>query len=138
VLDSALARPARLVLSRRLYVDDFYRTAIVGPYFSLTRGAAWLDRWIFDRAVNGIASGVRATARFGTTWVDERFVDGGFDGFGQATLRAGSRLRQVQTGSLRQYVFFLAAAAVALFVIVFFFLDAEAALDALRQSRESR
>jgi hypothetical protein len=47
-------------------------------------------------------------------------------------------LRQVQTGSLRQYVFFLAAAAVALFVIVFFFLDAEAALDALRQSRESR
>jgi NADH-quinone oxidoreductase subunit L len=138
LLDSALARPTRLVLLKRLYVDDFYRTVFVDRYFSLTRTAVALDRWVFDRAVDGIASGGRATAQFWTKWVDDRGIDGGFDWFGRATLRAGSRLRQVQTGSLRQYVFFLAAAAVALFVLVFFFLDPEAALDALRQTRESR
>jgi NADH:ubiquinone oxidoreductase subunit 5 (subunit L)/multisubunit Na+/H+ antiporter MnhA subunit len=138
VLNFAFARPARIVLLRRLYVDDIYRTAIVAPYFSTTRAAAALDRWIFDRAVDGIASGGRATAQLWTKWIDERFVDGGFDWFGRETLRTGARLRRLQTGSLRQYVFFLAAAAVGLFVLVFFFLDADAALEALRKATESR
>ena len=56
------------------------------------------------------------------TWIsDQTIVDGGVDGLASWTYALGVKLRQVQTGRLRQYVVFIVVGAIAIFVIMSFF-----------------
>ena len=51
--------------------------------------------------------------------IDEKFIDGLVNLIGRATFSAGSSLRVVQTGRLRQYVMFIVVGVVALFAVLY-------------------
>ena len=62
--------------------------------------------------------------RFSAIWdliVDRKFVDGTVNWLGDRTYTLGLRSQRVQTGSLRQYVLFIAVGVVAIFVLASFF-----------------
>jgi NADH-quinone oxidoreductase subunit L len=75
------------VLRRAWYIDDIYDYLIGRPSQAFARAASVFDRRVIDGAVVGLASTVR---------------------------RAGSGLRKVQTGFVRQYALGIAVGAVAL------------------------
>jgi NADH-quinone oxidoreductase subunit L len=75
------------VLRRAWYVDDVYDYLIGRPSEAFARAAGVFDRKVIDGAVVGLASTVR---------------------------RAGTGLRKVQTGFVRQYALGIAVGAVAL------------------------
>jgi len=55
-------------------------------------------------------------------WIDRTLVDGAVNATAEATWNAGLRLRSLQTGSLRQYVMFIALGTVAIFLLAAFLL----------------
>lgn len=81
------------VLRRAWFVDEGMAAFFGGPGRAIAQGAADLDREIVDGAVNGVAVAVR---------------------------EAGTQLRQVQTGNVRQYALGMAGGAALL--LGFFFL----------------
>jgi NADH-quinone oxidoreductase subunit L len=83
--DQPALEPA--VLRHAWYIDDAYDLLIGRPSEAFARAAAVFDRRVIDGAVMGIASSVR---------------------------RAGSGLRKVQTGFVRQYALGIVVGAVAL------------------------
>ena len=66
------------LLANKYYVDELYQTAIVEPVLTLSRQGLWrvLDTRVIDGSVNGIGTLVRSGA---------------------------TALRQMQTGSVRNY-----------------------------------
>jgi NADH-quinone oxidoreductase subunit L len=75
------------VLRRAWYIDDVYDFLIGRPSQAFARAASVFDRRVIDGAVVGLASSVR---------------------------RAGTGLRKVQTGFVRQYALGIVVGAVAL------------------------
>lgn len=72
------------------------------PAMALARALARLDDQGIDRAVWGVAGGVRRLAGL-TSRADVRFVDGAVVGLASALRRAGAAARRPQTGLLHQY-----------------------------------
>ena len=100
--------------------DTLYRHALVRPAWACGTLLAAVDRRVLDGLVDGTAAAARGLGAVGRGF-DDRVVDGLVRGTASAAGRVGGRLRSVQTGSLRQYVAFLAAAAVAVFLLAALF-----------------
>ena len=84
------------------------------------RAAAWLDRRVIDRAVDGVAAaGVGAARLVGL--FDRRVVDGAVGGVSDGVIAAGRRAARLQNGRLNSYVVALVAG-VAGFVVLLYFL----------------
>ena len=120
--DEALQQAAGLhtFLSHKWYFDELYSVAVVRPALAVSHAFKWFDLTVIDGIIHGIA---RLTVRI-SRW-DGRFdnlvVDGAVNLVGNVTYRVGSSFREVQTGSLRNYVLFLALAAAGLFVVLSYF-----------------
>ena len=103
-------------LVRKWYFDELYAAIWVRPTLRIAGFVAWVDRRVIDGAADGAARLVTAVAGL-DDWIDRLFVDGLIERTARGTHALGLRLRQVQTGNLRQYVMLIAAGTVALFVI---------------------
>ena len=75
------------VLYHKYYVDEIYQATFVRGFNALSAACAWFDRNVVDGAVNGVGALVRS---------------------------AGSRLRTLQTGYVRNYALGVALGAVLL------------------------
>src|SRR5205085_1550647 len=107
-------------LSHKWYFDELYSAILVRPALVVAYGARWIDTHIIDGFVNGLGrSGVLLSRWEGL--FDARIIDGLVNVIADACYGVGGRLRAVQTGSLRSYVLFLALAAVAIFVVLTYF-----------------
>ncbi len=104
-------------LWHKWYFDEFYRVVAVHSAVRVSRACRWIDMAVIDGLVDW--SG-RMTVRL-SRW-DGRFDLGIVDGLVNLTARVfygvGTWLRVVQTGLIRQYVLFLAVAAVGIFAIL--------------------
>ncbi|QEH32897.1 NADH-quinone oxidoreductase subunit L [Aquisphaera giovannonii] len=100
------------------YFDEIYRVALVQPCLGLARFCGRLDRFLIDGVVNGLAALTAQLSRF-DGFFDRVGVDGLVNLVGQVTYLLGDRGRMLQTGKLRNYLMFLAAALVGLFATVF-------------------
>ena len=98
-------------LANKLYFDELYHVAIVGPVLFLARLGGWFDRVAVDGVVNGVA-GVTAAVSRAAGWADRQVVDGAAGGVGQLALDLGTAARAPQTGRVRFYVATLMAAVV--------------------------
>ena len=99
--------------------DDLYRVLAVGPTWKLARLAAWLDRGVFDRLVDGVAAqGVRLARWTGA--FDGRVIDAGVNGASDAVLAAGRRASRFQNGRINSYVVVIAAGVAVLVVLICF------------------
>ena len=88
---------------RKYYMDDLamgISRFTMGP---LARFVDWVNAYIIDGIVNGVGAGVYYLGRFIYGGVDQRGVDGFFNGLSAAADAAGSGLRKLQTGRVQQY-----------------------------------
>jgi NADH-quinone oxidoreductase subunit L len=104
-LPEAIATRARglyRLVYNKYFVDEAYGKVILAPYYALCRIAAWLDRWVVDGAVNGVAYltlGSSYTSRGFDQWV----VDGLVNLTGAVVRGFSGALRVVQSGFVRSY-----------------------------------
>jgi NADH-quinone oxidoreductase subunit L len=112
--------PGFHTLYNKYFVDEIYDKYIVQPFMALRLVLAEMDRWIVDGIVNGVGVAAR-----GAAWVsgaiDTYIVDGAVNFVAEGTLKAGNKLRALQTGRVQNYVYGLLGG-VAFFSIVQYFL----------------
>jgi NADH-quinone oxidoreductase subunit L len=107
-------------LMHKWYFDELYSAILVQPALVVAYAARWFDTHVIDGIVDNLGRAGVALSRFGGI-LDARIVDGLVNVIADACYAVGGRLRAVQTGSLRSYVLFLALAAVAIFVVLTYF-----------------
>jgi NADH-quinone oxidoreductase subunit L len=117
---AGMFRPAYTFLANRWYFDELYHVLFVAPVLAISKMASGIDRGLIDPFINGLAWITRQVAGI-DAWIDRTIVDGLVNATASATWAAGLELKKLQTGSLRQYVLFIAAGTVALFVIASMF-----------------
>jgi NADH:ubiquinone oxidoreductase subunit 5 (subunit L)/multisubunit Na+/H+ antiporter MnhA subunit len=113
---AAMFRPVYAFLAHRWYFDELYHALFVVPAHGLAAVASGIDQGLIDPFLNFLAWATRQVAGF-DAWIDRTLVDGLVNATANATWAVGHELKRLQTGSLRQYVTFIALGTVALFVI---------------------
>jgi NADH-quinone oxidoreductase subunit L len=126
-LDAAEARktfaPVYRFLLNKWWFDELYDWLFVRPVFVISNLAAAFDRRYIDGLIDGTANCVRWFASAWEWFSDQVVVDGLVNLFASWMYGIGVALREVQTGKIRQYVMFIVVGAIALFLLISFFLN---------------
>jgi NADH-quinone oxidoreductase subunit L len=104
-------------LKNKWYFDELYDWAFVGP--SVRLGVAvyrWIDRWLIDGVLHGIARGAYRTALAFRAF-DRAVINGGVDSFVEGIKAFGRWFREVQTGWVQQYLYVAAIGALVLALV---------------------
>jgi len=109
--------PVWTALSNRLYVDEFYGATFIAFYYWWARVADWFDRRVWGGAVAAVMWFFGLWARF-NRFLDENFVNGGFDKGCEELSVGGGLLARVQSGRVQTYLRLLALAVVVLAAIL--------------------
>jgi NADH-quinone oxidoreductase subunit L len=107
-------------IQNKYWVDEIYEATFIAWALRLRLVFADMDRWVVDGLVNGVAGLARMCAWI-TGIIDYYLVDGLVNLLAEGTLKAGNRLRTVQTGRIQSYVYGLLGG-VAFFSILQYFL----------------
>jgi len=111
--------PARLIdiARRQLYGTALLRHVVQRPVLAAARMTESVERRVIDAAVDGVGRCSLSLARV-SNWIERRGIDAAVDGLAQATGRAGSHLRRLQSGRLYEYLrgATIGAAAVAILI----------------------
>jgi len=100
-------------LRDRLYVDEFYGVTVIAFYGWWARVSDWLDRRVWGGLVAGVAWAFALWAQL-NRFLDNNWVDGGFDKGCEELVSGGGLLARVQNGRVQTYLRILALAVVAL------------------------
>ncbi|MEZ6058486.1 MAG: NADH-quinone oxidoreductase subunit L [Planctomycetaceae bacterium] len=100
--------------------DNLYEAMFVRPVHIVARWAVGFDKLVIDPFLHFLASLTVWVARWDRVF-DEQVVDRLVNVVGNTTFATAMSLRNIQTGRLRQYVMFIAAGVVCLFVLLFVF-----------------
>jgi NADH-quinone oxidoreductase subunit L len=114
-------------LRNKWWFDELYNFVFVRPTLLLARLTADLDRRGIDALADGSARLVLSVSN-ADDWIDRLFVDGLVNLTARWIHAIGLWLRRLQTGNLRQYVMFIVAGLVALFVLIVYWNYAVAGL----------
>lgn len=101
--------------------DELYDAMFMRPVHVIAKWCIGFDKCILDSFLHLMARITVGVAQWDRRF-DEAVVDRVVNVFGEVTYSAGQTLKGVQTGRLRQYVMFIAAAVVCLFVVLFLLL----------------
>jgi len=104
-------------LRHKWWFDELYDAIVVRPTHFVAAVAAWIDKNVLDRIIDGSARLVILVSRY-DDWFDRLFVDGLVNAGARMTYSVGLSLRALQTGRLRQYVMFIVIATVVLFILI--------------------
>jgi NADH-quinone oxidoreductase subunit L len=105
------------VLHNKFYVDEFYGATVIAFYAWWARVADWFDRKVWGGVVSGVALVFRGWAEL-NRFIDNNFVDGGFDKGCEELSTGGGLLAHVQNGRVQSYLRLLALAVVVLAAIL--------------------
>jgi NADH-quinone oxidoreductase subunit L len=106
------------LLRRKYFMDDVALGITAFTMRPLARVVDWVNTYLIDGIINGVGGLVYHLGRFVYGGVDQRGVDGIFNGLSAAADAAGSGLRKLQTGRVQQYAASFVVGALVL-VIVF-------------------
>jgi NADH-quinone oxidoreductase subunit L len=109
--------PVWTALSNRLYVDEFYGVTVIAFYHWWARVADWFDRRVWGGIVAAVMWFFGLWAKF-NRFIDESFVNGGFDKGCEELSIGGGLLARVQSGRVQTYLRLLALAIVVLAAIL--------------------
>lgn len=105
------------LFGHKWYFDELYSVLIVRPGIVVGHWARWFDANVIDGVINGLG---RCTVLFSK--LNGRFDLGMVDGLVNLTAKViyavGDWLRGAQTGLIRNYVLFMAVAAVGIFAVL--------------------
>jgi NADH-quinone oxidoreductase subunit L len=100
------------------WFDELYDLVFVRPTHAVSRFIAQvLDRGLIDSIIHACAWTYRGVSAMVAFIGDRLIIDNTVDTFAEKTWDLGLSLRSVQTGRLRQYVMFIIAGTMALFVV---------------------
>ncbi|MGB7860290.1 MAG: NADH-quinone oxidoreductase subunit L [Acidimicrobiia bacterium] len=108
------------LLRRKYYIDDLALGLVAlftGPF---ARFVNWTNTYIIDSIPNAIGGSVKKAGEFVYSVVDQRGIDGLFNGVSAATDGVGSAVRKLQTGRVQQYAAGFVAGALILVVLFVF------------------
>ncbi len=108
-------------LLNKWWFDEIYDWIFIRPAMLVSHFAAGFDRRWIDGCIDRLAAATCHLANFWERVADRAIVDRFFDGIASWTHGVGLLLRNVQTGSIRQYVMFIVVGMVAVFVVISFF-----------------
>jgi len=106
------------LLRRRYYMDDAALGLVGATKGPLASFVNWTNTYVIDGFVNAVGGGMYHLGRFVYGGLDQRGVDGIFNGLSAVADTAGSGLRRLQTGRVQQYAASFVVGALVL-VIVF-------------------
>ena len=109
--------PVHWLFVHKWFFDELYDAVFVKPALFLARQAAEIDRGVIDWAADGSARLCVLIARI-DDWLDRWIVDRFVNGLARWTWRLGLALRPLQSGQLRQYVVMIAVSTVTIFILV--------------------
>jgi NADH-quinone oxidoreductase subunit L len=106
-------------LAHKWYFDELYDRVLIRPTLAVAKACRAFDWNILDGLIDGLA---KCTVWFSRMdgWFDFRIIDGAVNLVSDVVYGVGNWLRRFQTGQIRQYVLFLAMAAVGLFAVISF------------------
>jgi NADH-quinone oxidoreductase subunit L len=120
-LDVAEARrmfaPLYSLFVHKWWFDELYAFLFVRPVLWLAGRVAAFDRQGIDWLADGSARAVERIAQL-DDWIDRVFVDRFVNYLAWWTCALGLRLRGLESGNVRQYVLWIAAGTVGLFVLI--------------------
>jgi NADH-quinone oxidoreductase subunit L len=112
--------PGFTTLHNKYWVDEIYAATIVKAVLKLRLVLAGMDKYVVDGIVNGVSVVTRVVAWI-NGWIDSTFVDGAVNFLAEGTLKAGHKLRGLQTGRIQNYIYG-ALGGVAFFALLQYFL----------------
>ncbi len=104
-------------LVRKWMFDELYALLFVRPVLRISGWVANIDKKGIDWLADNSARAVELTSRL-DNWIDRIFIDAPVNWTARWTYALGMRLRAIQTGSIRQYVVWIAVGLVGLFVLL--------------------
>jgi NADH-quinone oxidoreductase subunit L len=114
--------PLHRFLLHKWWFDELYARVFIRPLLWISGRVAALDQQGIDWLADSLARAVEALARL-DDWIDRTFVDALVDLLARRTYALALKLRTIQTGSIRQYVMWIAVSTVALFVLMSLYWD---------------
>ncbi len=108
------------LLRRKYYIDDVADGLVAATMGPVARFINWTNTYIIDAIVNGVAMVIKGLGSFIYGIVDQRGIDGFFNGLSAAADGAGSALRKLQTGRVQQYAASFVGGALVLIVLFVF------------------
>jgi NADH:ubiquinone oxidoreductase subunit 5 (subunit L)/multisubunit Na+/H+ antiporter MnhA subunit len=113
--------PVFYPLLRQKYYMDHLALGLVGATTGpIARLVNWVNDYVIDGVVNAVAFSVKALGSFTYGIVDQRGVDGIFNGLAATTDGSGSAVRRWQTGRVQQYAASFVGGALILIVLFVF------------------
>jgi len=109
--------PAFTLLHNKYYVDEIYHATVIRGVIELRLILRDMDKWVIDGVVNGAGRVARAVA-FADGAFDKYVVDGLVNLVAGIVLRAGARIRRLQTGQIQNYAYGLLGGVATLAVIL--------------------
>ena len=106
------------LLRRKYFIDDAALGLVGFTGGPLARATDWFNTYVLDNIVNGVGGAVRYAGRFVYGGLDQRGIDGIFNGLSAVADSAGSSLRKLQTGRVQQYATSVVVGALILVVVV--------------------
>lgn len=100
--------------------DTLYEVMFVRPVLVVSHWFAAFDRVVIDGFLHALTYATIDVSRLDRRF-DESVIDGMVNAVGDAIFAVGRSFRVIQTGSLRQYVMFIAIGVVALFMLLMMF-----------------
>ncbi|MCD4727528.1 MAG: NADH-quinone oxidoreductase subunit L, partial [Pirellulales bacterium] len=120
-LDPADARrtfsPLYKLFIHKWWFDELYAILFIRPVLRISDWVETIDKRVIDWLADNSARTVAAIARL-DDWIDRIFVDNTVNLLARWTYATGVWLRRLQTGNVRQYVMWLGAGLVGLFVLM--------------------
>ncbi len=119
--------PIHVLLEHKYFFDEFYNFVWVRGCLLLANICRFVDTYIIDLLFDLVASLTERLAAFSGLILDNQGVDGVVNGLAKSSWDFGGLMRMPQTGRIRNYVLFTAAAATAVLIVVLIFYGSAAA-----------
>ncbi|MCZ6562760.1 MAG: hypothetical protein O6948_07545, partial [Deltaproteobacteria bacterium] len=107
--------PYRL-LYQKYYFDELYQFIFVGGTLFFSRVGAWIDQYIIDFIVDGLAKATTVIS-----WIngllDNYVVDWIVNKIADLTFGAGDKFRKIQTGNINSYLYVVLGAVVLAIIV---------------------
>ncbi len=91
------------LLRRRYYLDDLALGVVGATKGPLAKAVDWTNTYVIDGLVNAVGGLTRALGSLVYGGLDQRGIDGFFNGLSLGADGAGAALRKLQTGRVQQY-----------------------------------
>ena len=114
-----MCSPLHWFLLNKWLFDELYDLIFVRPAHVLAKIVAGIDGYIIDWIADNAARAVKYLSRLDDL-IDRTFVDGAINGIASCTHAVGLRLREFQTGKLRQYVVRISLGTVIVYLIILY------------------